>query len=610
MMLQALYQLAQREGLMADPDYEPKPVAWIVRLDRGGKLLGIEGTHYTPPQEGKKKPKPIPRKFSVPREGGRTSGDRAFLFCDKAEYVFGIDPAGERPKEKLAIRFKMFLDRIEDCVKKTQDDGAKAVCTLLQKVQSGEQAVALPENCAGNDLFAFVCAPDVDQLVTDRSKIRAYWKDIRSEEEDTGNIEVQCLVSGQACVPGELFPSLKKVPGGSTSGVALVSFNKNAFESYGWKSNENATISRDASETCATALNRLLDPSYPDPKCPEQSLPKRHVRLSADTVVCFWAAEASGDEFASTLPWMLDADPEKVNELYRSVWRGKAPDMENPGAFYAITLTGTQGRAIVRDWFETTVSKVVTNLAQHFADLDIVRNTPKPKERELPPQLPLGLILESLSVRGDREGIPAHLAGELVRSAFTGSPYPIALLQRALERTRAEIGSDDWADMARRDARAAIIKAVLNRRKRGMNTYDNYQEVQRTMDPNNKAQGYLLGRLMAVIERMQQIALGDVNASVVDRFFSGASATPSVVFPRLLKNLRHHARKAADNNKKVGWLERLADQIMSGLSGFPPHLDLEQQGLFVLGYHHQRNALWTKKEDREGTETPVEQEQE
>ncbi len=121
------------------------------------------------------------------------------------------------------------------------------------------------------------------------------------------------------------------------------------------------------------------------------------------------------------------------------------------------------------------------------------------------------------------------------------------------------------------------------------------------MDPNNTAPGYLLGRLMAVIERMQQLALHDLNASVVDRYFSGASASPAAVFPRLLKNLRHHARKAKDEPQTGGttrWLENQVDEITVHLSSFPSHLNLEQQGLFVLGYHHQRNWLWTKKEDR------------
>lgn len=604
MILQALYQLAQREGLMEDPDFEPKPVAWLIRVAEDGRLMGIEGTHHIPPEEKeKKKPKPRPKIFAVPREGGRTSGDRAFFLCDKAEYALGLDPETDekkkRPQEKLNIRFGLFKDRIKQCLDATEDAGVRAVHMLLENVTSGHQSISLPEGCVGNDLFAFVFAPDIDLLVTDRENVRAYWKILRNTQTADDISDIQCLVSGQSGPPANLFPALKKVPGGTTSGVALVSFNSRAFESYGWKGNENAPISRDAAETCSTALNRLLDPR---PVYSGQALPQRHIRLSADTVVCYWSAKKSGEEFASVFAALLEANPEEVKQIYQSIWRGQPATIEDPSAFYALTLTGTQGRAIVRDWFESTVASVSRNLAVHFADLDIVRNTPKPKDRDLPPQIPLRVLLESLAPLGKREEIPAHLAGELVRAAISGAQYPFSILQRALERTRAEIGKTAWSDLERRDARAALIKAVLNRRKRFSATLSHNKEIHRDMDSDNRNPGYLLGRLMAVIERMQQVALGDINASVVDRFFSGASATPQAVFPRLLKNLRHHARKAKDEAQSAGtagWLEGQVDDIVAQLTAFPTHLDLEQQGLFVIGYHHQRNWLWMKKEDRE-----------
>ena len=183
-----------------------------------------------------------------------------------------------------------------------------------------------------------------------------------------------------------------------------------------------------------------------------------------------------------------------------------------------------------------------------------------------------------------------------------GTPYPFSILQRAVLRMRAEIGKTEWLDLCRRDARAALLKAVLNRRKLFYPDTCNYKEIKETMDPTNTNPGYLLGRLMAVIERMQQTALGDVNASVVDRFFSGASATPQATFPRLLKNMRHHASKAKDGDQTRGtarWLEGQVDSILSNLDGFPSSLNLEQQGMFVLGYHHQRHWLWMSKEKRE-----------
>lgn len=604
MILQALYRLAERERLMADPDYEPKPVAWLVRVTPDGRLLGIEDTRTIPSVSGTRAPSPVAKHYSVPREKPRTSGDRAFFLYDKAEYVFGIDPDGKREKSKLAKRSALFRGRIAHCAEATKDEGVLAVQRFLEAVAGGRQEVTVPEDCRTNDLFAFVFDPDVDRLVSDREKVREYWKDLRSEKSEDEDAEHQCLVSGRS-FRGEPqnFPQLKKVPGGSSSGVGLVSFNSTAFESYGWRSNQNAPISRDAAEACATALNRLLDPAYPDPETPGQTLPERRCRLSADTVVCFWAADRNGDAFCGIFRGLMDANPNEVKDMYQSIWNGRMPEIEDPSAFYALTITGTQGRAIVRDWFESTVAETARNMARHFEDIRIVRNTPKPKNRELPPTFALSRFIASLAPRGDSSQAPSHLIGRMVKSVLQGMPYPRAVLQRAIERYRAEIGGDAWADKDRQDARAALIKGVLNRQLRRDGGSHRYREVLVDMDPENGDHGYLLGRLLAVIERMQQVAMGDLNATVIDRYFSGASATPAAVFPRLLKNFHNHARKAKDassNAGTAGWLEGQIDDILSRVDGFPTFLNLEKQGLFILGYHHQRKWLWTKKEDREG----------
>jgi CRISPR-associated protein Csd1 len=433
-----------------------------------------------------------------------------------------------------------------------------------------------------------------------------HWRSLRALPAEGGAPPQICLVSGRLAPPAATVPLIKNVPGGSTSGVALVSFNSNAFESYGWAGNANAPISRAAAEACSTALNRLLHPAFPDPGNPGQTLPSRHLRLSADTAVCFWAA-APGDDFASYLIGLLEANPESVHELYRSLWKGVEVGIDNPDAFYALTLSGAQGRLILRDWLTTHVKDVARHLAEHFGDLAIVRNTPPAKGRPFAPALAFRVLLRSLAVRGEDKSIPASLAGQLLHAALTGIPYPVSILQRALERARAEIGRTEWLDLERRDARAALIKAVLNRRRRFHQATAPYPEVTEAMDPNNTQPGYLLGRLMALLERMQQLALGgDVNASVVDRFFSAASATPRVVFLRLLKNFRHHVRKAKDDPRVAGGavlVERQVDRIVHDLGeraeNFPTSLSLEGQGLFILGYHHQRHELFLDREERQ-----------
>ena len=608
MILQALHRLAEREGLTDDLDFEPKPVGWLVRVSREGELLGIRGTHYTLPAEGKKKPKQIAKTFWIPRRPTGKSGTKApsgFL-VENAKYVFGLPTkdksfSTDEGKEKSG----WFRGLVTRCAQETNDEASRAIVRFLEDVAQGRTSVNLPEDCRSNDLFAFEFAPDIDVLVHERPKVRGYWKRLRRESGRDGTLQRQCLVTGDHVREVGLFELIKKVPGGTTSGVGLVSFNKGAFESYGWSGNDNAPISRAAAESCATALNRLLDPAYPDPQRAGEALPQRSLRLSADTAVCYWSAEKSGDQFTSAFGGLLEARPEAVKELYRSIWRGELPAIEDKSAFYALTLSGTQGRAIVRDWFESTVASVARHLATHFDDLIMVRNTPKPKEHDLPPQFSMSALLRSLAPQGDSERIPTPLIGALVEAALRGTLYPLALLQRAVERARAEIGNDDWTDLDRRDARAALIKAVLNRRKRFFPETMHYKEVQRDMDPTNLSEGYTLGRLMAVLERIQQEAIGDVNASVVDRYFSGASATPKTVFVRLLKNARHHVTKAKDDDGKAGFifrLDKLIDELASRFdpknNGFPAHLDLDQQGLFVLGYHQMRRWLWMSREER------------
>ena len=600
MILQALYKLAQDEQLIDDPDYEWRPIAWLVHVDKGGRLLGIEGTHFLPNETSKGRgwTRPVPKRFLVPREESRTSGDKAFLLFDKAEYVFGADPDGKRSSQKLAARFTLFCKRVSACAADTHDEAVEAVDQLLDELKDGRQTIALPENCAGNNLFAFVYGPDPEGLVTDRKKVRTYWKRLRAAGRAEGTS--RCLVTGAVCASVDKHPPIKRVPGGSTSGVLLVSYNKSAFESHGWERNENAPISRGAAEACSAALNRLLDNAPRN--AAGTDLPLRSLRLSGDTVVCYWGQAAGGREFLDCFAGLLAADPQVVAEVYRGIWRGVMPSLADPSAFYAMTLSGGQGRAMVRDWLESTVADVAGNVAAHFRDLDVVRNTPPPKARGLPPQIPLRVLLQSLAPLGKDDAIPAPLATRLLRAVLQGAEYPISLLQRAIGRMRAEIGRSEWSDLDRRDARVALVKAILNRRRRFRTEMQTrYREITKAMDATNTNPGYLLGRLLAITERMQQLAMGDINASVVDRFFSGASAAPKAVFPRLMKNLRHHARKAMDDDKSrstVHWLEGQVDEIMSQMDGFPSHLDLENQGLFIVGYHHMRHWLWMSKEQR------------
>jgi CRISPR-associated protein Csd1 len=616
-ILRALYDLAEQENLVEDPDFVLTPVAWFIRVDTAGNIVSIDDNRVETPSVGKRKARLRARAVRIPRQPQRTRAAVAAFLCDKAEYAFGLsapaDTKTQRDPKELIARATLFRFQVERCVEETNDEGAVAVLGMLASLANGEQAIALPTDCASNDLFAFVYAPDIDKCVHERPAIAAYWKKERNPE-DVAAVKGRftCLVTGVKIDEPRNFPKVKRIPGGMTAGVPLVSFNSPAFESYGWKGNENAAISRPAAEACATALERLVHPAFPDPRPDHlgETLKPRNVRIGNTTLVGYWASSSAASEAVDMFGIALASsdDPEAVGELYRSWRKGHHTEIEDTTRFYALTLSGAQGRMVVRDWFETSITDAQRNLEAYFDDLRIVRNTPPPKDHALSPIPSLDALLGCLAPFGNRDEVPVPLATAFVSSALRGAQFPLAVLQRALERARAEIGKDSWADLNRRDARASLIKAVLLRRRRIAPSSAQYPEPTETMDPNNQNQGYLLGRLMAVLERLQQLALDNPNASVVDRYFSAASATPRGVFVRLLKNARHHVRKAQDDERNGGtvrWLDRqvddIADRFDPSHNGFPAALSIEEQGMFVLGYHQQRHWLWLPKAERAST---------
>jgi len=600
-ILQALYELAQREGLVHDPDYEWKPVRWLITVDSSGNMVGP--MRCTDGEDGN------PQRFAIPRQPKRTIRVTPYFFCDNVKYVLGTVPGVKTDAEakRLPLCFQAFHKQVSECARQTSDPGAVAVDAFLRHVEQ-QGFSALPETLETNDQIAFVFAPDLDRLVTDRPKIRDYWRALRSEGKEA-KLGV-CLISGQTAPPSGVHPAVKKLPGANPAGCALISFNKPAFWSYGWTEHENAWISRQASEKFSSALNRLLDPAPPDARNPGLTLPRRNLRLTPDTVVCYWASDNDADALLDSFEDLFGANPDKVAEAYRSIWTGNAVPIDAASIFYALTISGAEGRAVVRNWLEASVAEVAAHIAQHFADLRLTPVTQAAKNKPLPPALPLRLLLDSVCPPGDGKP-PAPLASDLFESAIKGTPYRVNLLLRGIERTRTEIGnlsSDDGLERyqasRRLDARAALIKAYLNRHKRFHPETTHYQEILPVLDPFNQNPGYLLGQLMAVLERAQQLAM-DANATVVDRYFSGASAAPRSVFVRLLKNSQHHLRKADDDKAKAAisfLLKRLIDQIADRFdpkdNGFPARLNTEEQGMFVLGYHQMRRWLWLNAAER------------
>jgi len=614
MILQALYDLANREELIPDPDFEIMPLSWLIRVGVEGQLLGS----ILPLGNV---PKIIPKRTS---RSGKTPP--AEFFVDNPLYVLGKSiPSKKYSKVQCKKRQRLFAAKVVLCAQKTKDPAAKAVAIFLKNLNKGTLKFELPSDLKSNDLIAFSFQAE-ETFVHERTKVAACWREFRAASINQAEKAV-CLITGCEGSPAKKHKKLKNVPQKKMSDIALSPCNQKAFMSYGWKESENATISEEASDLAMTALNRLLHPNPPDPHDPNQTLSRQNIHLSADTVVCYWTRDknALSDSFGLAIEVdekKVEAKPAQVAELYKSLWKGIPYKLDKPNEFYSLVLSGGQGRATVRDWIESNTQHVVDSLAQYFADLRIERYCPGPKNGKHPESFPLSLLLESLADPKDRrkEGIPSAIGAQFYRASIDKKLlFPQPAFSRAILRYRAELGKEGdekkgWVHKNWNDARSAIIKAYLNRKYR---KESKQKEVSERMNPNCADKGYLLGQLMSVLEKLQTDALGSVNASIVDRYFSGASASPKSVFGSLLRNARHHARKAKDESKNKGQLfnlERLIDQICSQFdvslkktedpkavyeNGFPSYLSQEQQGMFVLGYHQMRKWLWMTREERD-----------
>lgn len=557
MILESLVALARKEKLLANPDYVPLAVAWILAVGDEGRFLNAI------PTAGEAEPgkKPRAKVLSIPRRRGKTSGPAADFLVDKSEYVLGVEPDGKRSQEDLAERLGLFRKSVREALATTKIPALAAVSGFLESDAERGQAIEhiSAQGYQSNDLFAFQYH---GQLVHEVPEIQKYFSVLRRSVAGTGR---QCLICGATAVPVKKHPSVK-VPGGTTSGVAVVSFNSKAFESYGFERNENACVCRDCADAYTTALNRLLSDRYPDPKNLGQTLPSRFVRLSPDTTALFWADEDT--PVLQLLKEFFDAPRvESVGELLKAPGKGAMPPSV-ANRFYCLVLSGGQGRAVLRGMHTGTVSQLERSVAAYFESIDIDSG------RSLP--LPLRRLLETLVLQRKWDNLPPGLATEIFLAILFERKFPRTLLARAVGRCRAE------QEVPRE--RAAILRAYFIRNLK--------QEVSVGLDKANTSVGYRLGRLMAVLERAQAAAQGNPNKTIVDRYYGAASTRPGTVFPRLVALSQHHIAKltgglAAFYQSRVG-------EVMDGIAGFPATLRMEEQGLFALGYYHQRQDFYKK----------------
>jgi CRISPR-associated protein Csd1 len=563
MLLEKLCEYAQRLEDLAPFGYDKTTIRWLINLDAEGNVL----PPLIPTSSGRKNDRG--KVFFAPAVM-KSVNVKASLLVGNGEYVLGI-PRDPAKKERVERCHKDFIKQVQDCAKSLGTvTHVQAVLRFLESLDL--KALPLPEDFDPSMNLTF----QVEGIFPfDLPEVRAYWAGVQGGDQSSGAsfARSQCLVCGKSCIPTERFPiKFKVIAGGQSSGMTMVSANAGAFESYGLKASLIAPVCHDCAENSAKAYNALLE--------------KEDSRLNIGPLVyLFWTRRETTFNIAALFS---QPQPEQVKELLRSAPKGRLYTALDTEAFYATALSASGARVVVRDWLETSVGQVKEHLARWFVLQRIV-------DWDGSEGRPYGIYpLAACLVRDPRQDLPPNVPKVMLKVALQGGPLPSWLMFQAIRRNRAE------QQLTR--PRAALIKMVI------LSQQPNFQEdAMVQLDDNNFHPAYLCGRLLAVLEQVQYVAVSP-KATLIDRFYGTASTAPASVFARLLKGAQAHLGKLRKERfGAYSALQSRLEEIMANLTGFPKVLSLEEQGWFSLGYYHQRTWDRAQARARKAEQVPGEE---
>jgi len=552
-ILSRLKEYADTRMKLPPEMYGEAPVRWIIELDPNGALLGFI------PQGGDTKANARGERRLVPQVV-RSSGVQPKLLADNGEYVLGVARPSSKPA-RVAEAHRQFIELAERCAAETKEPGVEAVVNFLSEWEPVRDSVRLPENFDPGDTLTFRVT---GVFPVDLDSVRGFWA-LYTAGEDAP--EMTCLVTGlEGPVEARLPVKIKGVPGGQTAGTALVSANAEAFTHYGLKNSLTSPISRMAGERFGKALNNLIS--------------KRDSRVYIGPLVyVFWTREETTFDFLGAVE---QAKPEAIQLLFESPVSGQEANEAKPNDFYALALSASGGRTVVRDWLETTVPDVKENLRRWFEAQRIV-DAYGGKAR------PLGLYaLAAAAYRDASKEMTAAVPASLMRVALKGGRLPDDLLARAVRRCVVGTARQDGTREHVTRERAALIKLIFTTQERLPMSEMKSLSLDPEFDRKDR-EAYACGRLLAELESIQRAALGRINATITDRYYGSASSTPASVFGMLVGDAQSHLSKLRKTKPGVhSAVQERLEEIMSNLGGYPKTLTMERQGLFALGYYHQR----------------------
>lgn len=588
MILQALtayYEQLVRLGKLSAPGWDDSfKVSYELRLNDAGQLLRVIPL-LTEMTVGKKTVL-APRAMRVPAHEKRSSGIAANFLCDNSTYLLGADEKGK--PERSADCFKACAKLHHTILDGVDSPAARALLAYFDSWDPA-QAAAHPllaeqwKEITGNAnlIFGYEATDHSHSFVNDDPAIQNAWQahyNDRSADSDMG----QCLITGKYAPIERTHPNISGVPGAQSSGAALVSFNAPAFCSYGHEQGDNAPVSKYAAFAYTTALNRLL-------------ADRSHCKHVGDTTILCWAENAEPVYQDAMSMFLFGADEaagiqeSDVQAALKRLSAGQTvPFLEKELSpdqhFYLLGLAPNAARLSVRFFLRDTFGSFAQNLQKHAEEMEIDCS-----EKEKFRSLPIWAVVNETTrtVPGQPAKPSPQLAGDLLRAVLTGGRYPATLLNGVTLRIRAE------QNVTR--GRAAVIKAY---HLRNYPTELNKEVYTVSLNETTNVP-YLLGRLFSVLEAVQKAANPGINTTIKDRYFNAACATPGMSFPTLLRLSQKHLRKL--NDGLATHYDKQITELMAQLpeSGFPARLSLPDQGKFTIGYYHQTQKRYVKKNEEE-----------
>ena len=580
MILQALtryYEALAAQGRIPQDGWAEVKVSWALELSPEGQVLSLLPLTETETRKGKLTE--VPRRMRMPAPVKRTAGIAPNFLCDNAAYILGLAKTDtDKDVRRAAEAFDAARSHHLSILDGVSGEAAEAVRAFFETWEPGSlpadpvlgpHAAEITASAGGITFFTDT------GFVSQDPEIAQAWRDAY-QTVDSGDATAVCLVTGKRAVPEAVHPAIKGVRGAQSSGAAIVSFNADAFTSYGKEQSLNAPVSKYAAFAYTTALNYLL-------------ADMQYRRSLGDATVVFWAE--NGDEaYQDYMSAGLDGGSDTISQTDLKITmdklaQGAAADtgglhLEPSNRFCVLALSPNNARVAVRFFYDTHFGDLARNMARFYDETAIIG-------AEQP--IPVWRILAE-TVRRGADGRPVsdpspQVTGDLLRAVLTGGPYPETLLQQLLLRIRSE------QDITR--IKAAATKAFLLRNRKNHPDYPMYKEALGVkLNEETTYLPYVLGELFAVLERIQTAASG--ATTIKDRFFSSACATPALVFPRIIDLASHHLRKL-EGGLQVYYAKELGALMNKIVESYPKQLGLDDQGIFQIGYYHKEQQLWAGK---------------